>query len=106
MSDSEKEEKYQEALAKEKAGDYAADEIYYSLWDYKDCEDRHDACLGAIEEAEDAAREERRKRLYQDAIQLEEAGSYAEAMELYDELDDYEDSPDRLLSCKQRIGQA
>lgn len=95
--EAEKEQKYQEALAKESEGDYqAAANIYYTLWNYKDCEEKYSSCLTAIEVAE-------KEKKYQSALAKKDAGHYEKAYMIFIELGEYRDSRTLADACKDMV---
>lgn len=76
--------------------------IYAGLSLYKDSEPRYAACSSGIETIV-AEQRRRTEEIYQQAISLENAGKYQEAIQLYSDLDSYRDSVARIKSCRQEI---
>lgn len=76
--------------------------IYAGLSLYKDSEPRYAACSSGIETIV-AEQRRRTEEIYQQAISLENAGKYQEAIQIYSDLDSYRDSAARIKSCRQEI---
>lgn len=76
--------------------------IYAGLSLYKDSEPRYAACSSGIETIV-AEQRRRTEEIYQQAISLENAGKYQEAIQIYSDLDSYRDSAARIKACRQEI---
>ena len=91
--ETERERKYQEALAFEKEGNYEqALEIFKSITEYKDSYSHVTACMDAIDAF--ALHEK-----YTMAVSYQEAGEYWEAYDIFILLGDYLDSASRADEC-------
>ena len=76
--------------------------IYDGLSLYKDSGARYEACLSGIETIV-AEQTQRTEEIYQQAISLENAGEYQEAIQIYSDLGSYRDSAARIKACRQEI---